>query len=290
MDFSTILSEATQISANTENKNKVRFLTKEEIAKLAPVAYAAEPTNPNLSKHYTFASTEKVINDMKTLGWEVTEARQPRKRNRSALYSYHMIIFHNTNPEYKILHTNKNGEDDSYYPEIILTNSHDGFTSFSFRIAIYQSSSDKRIVITTDDFTNIYIRHIGYSFEELQKLINTVMEQLPVQVAVMNKMQGRILTDDEKRALALSALRNRKNDQELQVPNFILDEILEPSEDEVEPINLWETFSIINRKMIDGEFTMVNKNGKLRKARKIKSIWKYIHYSQSIFATAYKMI
>lgn len=290
MNNQSISSVFQQVSLPGNYKGEVRFLSKEEIEKLAPVAYATEPTNPDLSKHYTFASTEKVIDDMKTLGWEVSEARQPRRRNKSALNSYHMIVFRNINPEYKISHTDTNGLDDSFYPEIILTNSHDGFTSFGFRIAIYQPKTDSRFVIATENFNNFNIRHIGYSFEELQQLISTVMEQVPVQVAVMNKMQNRIITDAEKRALALGALRFRKNDQELTVPDFILDEIVEPDENEIEPTTLWETFVIINHKMIDGNFTMMNKKGKMRKARKIKSIWKFIHYSQSIFATAYSMI
>ncbi len=269
----------------------ITALTKQQIETLAPAAMFTAPTNPNLSKHYVFASTEDVINDMEKLGWNVIDAQQPifrRHRASSIIRSYHMIVFRSTNPFYKISHTKSNGEHEDIYPEILLTNSHDGFSSFGFRIALYNANTNLRFIISTDSFNNVNIRHIGYSFEELQKLINTVMTELPNQITVMNKMQNRILTLDEKRALALAALRNRKNDDSFNVPDFILDEILE-NENGVDE-NLWDVFSTINYKMMEGCFTIQTKSGKIRKARRIKGIWKMIHHSQAMFAAAVKMI
>jgi hypothetical protein len=287
MNATSIISALDGISSSN---SKMRTLTKEEIMQLAPMAYATSPTNPDLSKHYVFASTEKVIDDMKKLGWDVVEANQPRRRKKSSFGSYHMIIFQNSDPSYKISHKNADGNDDFYYPQVILTNSHDGFSSFCFRIAIYHPNTDMRYIIATSSFNSLYLRHMGYSFEELQDLINKVMEEVPNQVVVMNNMQNRILTQNEKYALALAALRNRQNDPEFTVPNFILDEILEPKEKDNEPYNLWKTFAIITSKMIEGCFMIPGRNGKLRKARRITGISKYIHHSQILFAEAVKMI
>lgn len=288
MNTASIIS--TLVSNTSCSNSKMRTLTKDEIKQFAPMAYATAPTNPCLSKHYTFASTEKVIDDMKTLGWEVVEANQPRRRKKLSYGSYHMIIFQNSDPLYKIDHKDENGENNPYYPQVILTNSHDGFSSFCFRIAIYHPDTDMRYIIATPNFNSLYLRHMGYSFEELRDLINKVMEEVPNQVVVMNNMQNRILTQNEKYALALAALRNRQNDPEFTVPNFILDEILEPRENSNEPHNLWETFAIITSKMIDGCFMIPGRNGKLRKARKITGISKYIHHSQALFVEAAKMI
>lgn len=265
-----------------------KFLTTEDIKRLAPKVFCDAPTNPNLSKHYTFASSETVIEDMKKLGWEVVSASQPHPRRHNTVNSFHMVSFQN--PEIKITKTMSDGTTVvDCYPRIILTNSHDGFTSFQFRVGIYRVVCNNGLIIATDQFEAVRLRHIHYTFEELRNLVNTITELVPTQVEVMNRMQGRVLTQAEKNHLALTAIRNRSNNPEMEVMDFILEDIVTPVRPEDEGDDLWTVFNVIMEKMMSGEFQIEGKRG-LRKARKITSIWKNIHLNQDMFKAAVAMI
>ena len=108
------------------------YLTKEQIQKVAPLALAATPTNDKLSSKYLHINTENIIDDMAKLGWLPVQAAQRKSKGTGTIFSKHMVSFQN--PEIKI--KGKNGDD--AYPRILLTNSHDGFNSFQFRVGIFR--------------------------------------------------------------------------------------------------------------------------------------------------------
>lgn len=271
------------------NENEIKNeLTNEQIQSFAPNAFCKQPTNPNVSTKYVFASTETVIEDMKKLGWNVVEAKQPRKRS-STFRSYHMIAFQNENV--KIFKTDENGNKIvDCYPRIILTNSHDGFSSFKFMVGLYRLVCSNGLIIATKEFANYSIRHINYTFEELRELVNSVIAAIPTHIEIMNKMQNKILSNDEQRQLALAGLRFRKNDPELIVSTALLDELLEPTRKEDEGGTLWNTFNILQEKLMNGGFLMEGKTGKVRRARTIKAISKTVSFNQALFREASSLV
>ena len=118
------------------------FLSNDELKALCPHAFKDEPTNPNVSGKYIQANTMTVINDLAKLGWYPVQAKQCRaKKNSSGIRSFHMIALQN--PDIKIL---RNGEVDAY-PQIILTNSHDGFNSFKFMLGIFRLVCSNGLVV-----------------------------------------------------------------------------------------------------------------------------------------------
>jgi len=269
---------------NTESMNNVNVMSIEDMRRIAPHIFCSAPTNPHLSKHYTFASTQTVINDMAKLGWYVVDAAQPHPRRKSSVSSFHKVTFQGNST---ITRTLADGTEDVYYPRIVLTNSHDGYNSFCFRISLFRVNTGRDIIINTDKFEKIYLRHIGYSFEELRNLVNTVVEEVPNQVKVMNQMKDRVLSQEEKYKLAEAAIRARSTTQPDAIPDFILDEILESNG--CPDDNLWDVFNLIMDKLIDGDFRQLTKKG-VRKARMMKSVSKTITVSQAIFRAASELL
>ncbi len=47
------------------------YITKEQLREICPLAFASEPTNPDVSKKYLFVNTETVIDDLGKLGWKL---------------------------------------------------------------------------------------------------------------------------------------------------------------------------------------------------------------------------
>ena len=109
---------------NNRNQTSVMNLqgmSKEDIKKQCPVAYQTKASNA-VSENYTFIPTSKIIDDMDALGWKVGQATMVRSRKNSG-FQKHLIKFFN--PSIEI-----NGDDGTMYPQVLLTNSHDGKSSF----------------------------------------------------------------------------------------------------------------------------------------------------------------
>lgn len=273
------------------NDNKLgNFLTKEEMRKKAPYIFAGAPTNPNVSQKYVFANTETIIDDLAKLGWGVVDCKQQRANKRSNIRSFHMVCFQHP----KIYIEDENGNIDSY-PRIILTNSHDGFKSFKFMVGCFRAVCSNGLIIATNEFENIAIRHANYTFEELRKVVATAIQNVSDNIAVMNEMQETILNDEQKAELATKALaiRNGKTeDKKFKVTDEEIADVLEPIRDEDKGDSLWNVFNVLQEKMIKGIYQMKStKNGKMRKARAITGVAKDIEINQNLFkvASSYRM-
>lgn len=269
-----------------------RPMTKEEIKVKAPYVFAEAPTNPDVSNRYVMATTETIIDDMAKLGWDVVDCKQQRANKRSKVRSFHMLAFQN--PKVFITKIANNGEETvDCFPRIILTNSHDGFHSFKFMVGLFRCVCENGLVIATDTFADISIRHINYTFDELREMVAKAISTVSDNISVMNEMQKTILNEEQKKALATEALKIRGGDDEdkpLKVADDDLEDILTPVRKEDNANDLWTVFNILQEKIIKGNFRMIsNTNNKARKARPITGLAKDLEINQALFRYASSM-
>ena len=130
---------------------------------------------------------------------------------------------------------------------------------------------------------------MGYTFEELQKQIRAMVEQLPLTVESMNKMKGIQLSDDQAKELAKKALTTRFEDDQVDAMKIDLDKLLEPTRDEDKGSDLWSVFNVIQEKILEGDFTYMS-GAKIRKARKVKNFKQDLEINQKLFAMAAELI
>ena len=261
------------------------YLSTSEIKQRCPLAYATAPTNPKVSDKYVQANTSTVIDDMAKLGWYPVEAKQKKARkNSSGIQSFHMIAFQN--PDVKIMQ----GDDVEAYPRIILTNSHDGMASFRFRVGLYRCICSNGLVICDENFADLTIRHINYTFDDLRHLVVKTMTELPAYIEIMNKMKQTTLDKSQKYDFALKMLKLRKNvseDEQLNVSERTLVDILTPVRKEDEGDSLWNVFNVLQEKMIKGGVMVESgKEDKLRKMRPVKSFARDLSVNYKMFDTA----
>ena len=277
------------------NDSLHRPMTKDEIRQKAPYIFAEGATNPGVSDRYVFANTETIIDDMAKLGWDVVDCKQQRANKRSNVRSFHMVAFQNKSVF--ITKTASDGtEEIDCFPRIILTNSHDGFNSFKFMVGLFRLVCSNGLVVATETFANVAIRHINYTFDELREIVAKAIFNVSDNIKVMNEMQGTILTDEQKRALAneAMAIRNGSSDDEDEKPVKLSDDdiedILSPLREEDKGDDLWTVFNLLQEKIIKGSFKMLSPtNGKVRKARPITGVARDIEINQALFRYASEM-
>jgi len=255
------------------------FLNSEQIKKQASSIFT-ETAAPTVSDKFTHIPTFKVIEDMEKLGWGVVDAKQVKARKEGTVgFQKHLVVFRNDDVVI-------NGADgDTVFPQILLTNSNDGKNAFTFTAGLFRMVCENGLVISTEQFNDVKMRHMGYTFEELQVQIKEMVELLPLTVESMNKMKQIELNADQTKILAKKALSTRFTEEQVEVLNVDLDELLKPTRDEDKGSDLWTVFNVIQEKILSGEFSYML-GAKVRKARKVKNFKQDMDINQKLFAMA----
>jgi len=283
---------STMISFRDNNISE-KFLTNDEVKRLCPSAFKTAPTNPDVSEKYTYANTATVINDLEKLGWRPVQAKQCRKKEGSkGIRSFHMIALQNENV--KIVDRDKDGgETIDSYPRIILTNSHDGFNSFMFRVGLIRLCCSNGLCVGDSMLSEFSIRHINYTFERLREVVSKVIENIPNIVNTMNRMKKVILNDEQKHNIAKEMIKIRKGiglNAKVDVDDDTISDILTPLRPEDDGNSLWNVFNVCQEKMTKGLFSLPGKNNKYRKQRRITSIKRDIDYNSRLWDVAAKYL
>jgi len=261
------------------------YLTKDQIRNSSPLVFADAPTNPDVSNKYLFVNTETIIDDLEKLGWlPVQAAQRASRKSEGTIFSKHMVAFQN--PNIKIT----SGDGDDAYPRILLTNSHDGMQAFKFSVGIFRMVCSNGLVVADEQFSDFKIKHKGYTFGELRNVVKQAVEDLPNRVQVMNDMKDRVLTEDEKRKLALDAMLIRAGVKEIQYDEETITDILDPKRDADKGDDLWRVFNVIQEKITQGDFHAALTGAKVRKVRKIKSFEKDMKVNKELFKLATALV
>ena len=246
------------------NLSNSGFLTQEQLRAQAPSIFADKGIE-SLSRHYTHIPTSRVMEDMAKLGWGVIDGKQIKSK-KSDGFQKHLVVFRNEN----IVITSEDG--DTVYPQILLTNSHDGRSSFVFRAGLFRLVCENGLV--------------GYSFDELRIKIKEMVMQLPLTVESIKKMKAVELNEVKTKEFVTEALKIRFTKEQFEGYVFDINEILEPTRKEDEGKDLWSVFNVVQEKLLSGDFQYQAMNGRDRKARKVKNFHMDIDINQKLFALA----
>jgi len=254
-------------------------LSMADIKKTAPSVFQTNQ-KAGLSGHYVHIPTDKVINDMIQLGWKPCQAVEIKARKKSTIgYQRHMIKFFNPSIEIEGV----NG--DNVYPQILLTNSHDGLSSFKFQIGLFRLVCSNGLVVMDTSYGDFKLRHMGYTFTELQTKVSDAVAAFPGLVKKINEFQSVELSDWQVKKFAKSAALVRFGDNvKVDIGTLLKIDRVEDSGN-----NLWTVFNRVQEKLINGDcsYTM---GAKVRKARAIKNFSMDLKINEALWKLAEEYI
>ena len=291
-----------QIDKNAE------FKTKDELREIAPSIFSTKPS-PEVSKKYSHIPTDKLIDDMELLGWKVIDAKEVNARTKGTRgFQKHLVVFRNPDIVINQMPNNivqsstsptgyrrtdgtfaKKNPIDTVFPQILLTNSHDGKNAFTFTAGLFRMICENGLVISTNEFEKVAIRHMGYDFEELQKQITEMTERLPLTVESMNNMIDTKMNQKSILKFAKDMLAVRFPEDELRRITIDMDEFITPVRPEDKGDDLWSVFNEIQEKIIEGDFDYTI-GTKHRKARQIKNFKQDMDLNSKMFDVALEYV
>ena len=289
-----------QLAFVNATANKVKnheALNDSEIELLCPVAMKTTMTNNEVSKlglsdHYSFVPTINVVNDLRELGFECVDAVQVKARKKTTNgYQKHMLTFEH--PKYKI-------EGAEEYPQLLLTNSHDGGNAFTLSAGIFRLVCSNGLVIKTEDYGSSRLVHKGYSFEAVQELVNefnVTLDEVLTRVTAMKRVQ---LTKAQQIEFAKQAALLRftaKSYNEDNIADVVdIDGLLNVGRKEDAGNGLYEVFNRVQESLVQGNYLYAS-NGKVkdadtktRKARPIKNFKQSINVNQKLSELAFALV
>lgn len=233
----------------------------------------------NTSEKYSHIPTDQVIKDMELLGWNVVDAKEVNAR-KNVGFQKHLVVFRNND----VVINGKDG--DTVYPQILLTNSHDGKNSFSFQAGLFRMICENGLVISTKQFEAMKIRHMGYDFETLQNVIKNTISNLDLTVESMNKMKQVELSKEQTFEFAKQLLQTRVAGSDNTFDNITINQVLETQRPEDAGNGLWEVFNRVQENIVEGNFQYLTRTGKRRYARPIKNFRQDMNINANLYETA----
>ena len=287
---------------------KSQKLSKDELREIAPSIFSTVPS-PEVSKKYSHIPTDKLLDDMELVGWNVIDAKEVAARTKGTRgFQKHLVVFRNDDIVINQMPNNivesstsptgyrrtdgtfaKKNPIDTVFPQILLTNSHDGKNAFTFTAGLFRMICENGLVVSTNEFEKVAIRHMGYDFDELQVQINEMVERLPLTVESMNNMIDTKMTQNSIVKFAKDMLAVRFPEDELRRITIDMDEFITPVRPEDKGDDLWSVFNVIQEKIIEGDFDYTI-GTKHRKARQIKNFKQDMDLNSKMFDVALEYV
>jgi len=278
--FSTAQQLINTVNQKIENRES---LTMDELKMICPEISTPE-INPELRKHlgisdkYVHVPTEQVIEDVMKLGWSPINAYRVNSRKKRNGVGRHMVKFVN----YDFMQEGK-----TEYPELLLTNSHDGTTAFKLDVGIFRLVCSNGMVIKSQDFGSMKVRHYGYDFETIKGAVNKLVEQIPDYLKQVEDMKEQELERKQMLEFAREAALLRFKTANIETIDKLVDvdDLLESTRKEDEGNGLWEVFNRLQEKVVNGKFNYAL-GKKERKARPVKGFKSQVKLNQDLWELA----
>ncbi len=257
------------------SKNALKTLN---LMAVAPSIFTDEPAS-GMSNRYEHVSTMKIVDALCREGWTPSFAVEKRSRLAGRIgYQKHMIRFRRGTPE-------RVGDT---IPELLLTNSHDGSTSFKIQGGLFRLVCGNGLVIADRTFGQVRMRHVGFDAAYALAVAEDFSGRLPQIGLMVDAMQSRVLTPAERTRLAVRAIRLRWPGRR----GFRIRprQLLKERRRDDSGSNLWLSYNVIQENLMRGGLETNLKNEKSRTSRPVRSIDETIRLNTGLWELASAMI
>lgn len=243
-----------------------------------------------LSEKYKFIPTTRVVDVLQGMGWKAVKAQQMTVRNEDRQgYQKHLIRFRQMDAPSIV-------QKDQVFPEIVLTNSHDGLASFQIMAGLFRVVCSNGLTVADSMFETHRIKHMGYADDQVQEAVESITATVPKIAGRVKDFSDIELTRDEQGVYAMAALTAKYGEDEMQKREFVIDRIISPYRTADKLPSLWNTFNVVQEKLINGGRFAIKKQIKgereIRKpvkARKVNSITEDIRINRALWMLTEQM-
>lgn len=232
--------------------------------------------HPRVSAKYQLVPTKLIAQKFFDLGFKVDEYKSVRVRDASRIgYQKHFV---------RLSHpTLLNTKHDDVKLQLLVTNSHDGSSSFSIKLGIFRLVCSNGLVVGTT-FEAVTLRHTGRILEEIDGAVERMVAQTKKLDEALERMKTRTMTAEEIAKFYNEAVKIRYG------ANYGKDDVVVTSRRTADDAN--DLFTVYNRAqeaLIRGSEARGG-NGRFRQRRAITNINKDLTINEKLFDLAYSYV
>ncbi len=147
------------------------------------------------------------------------------------------------------------------------------------------------LVVADSMFATHKVLHMGFQDQKVIDAVYDVVETTPKIMSRVNEFRQITLTRPEQEVLAESALAVRYDDEQLKARNYDVAMLLHPKRREDEKPTLWNTYNVLQEKLVSGgQFERNPRNRyRMNKVRGITSVTEDIRINKGLWMLAERM-
>lgn len=219
-------------------------LTNTQLQQVAPSVFATQPWD-NMSARYAFIPTIAIVDKMRSEGFLPVAATQSRTRIAGKQdFTKHLIRFRDMRsgnvPAIRSL-----GE---IYPELILTNSHDGASTYKLDAGLFRLVCLNGMVVGDAEISRMNVRHSGNP-DGIIEASYRIVEEFPKVLDSVERFSRLRLEAGQQVAFATAAIPLRYDEGEAPITPV---QLLRVRRTQDQDPTLWNTFNTVQENMVNG--------------------------------------
>ena len=260
----------------------MNFLTNDQIHRIAPSVFAQQADN-NRSERYRFVPTIEVVDALRDEGFMPMRVTASRAKTEDGVeYVKHNIRFRREQDM-----NTKLAKVGGVFPEIALTNSHNGTSGFIVDPALLRLVCSNGLVVSNSQGALRY-RHGGKDDLTGRVLegVFSIVEDFPRVADKVEEWSELQLTNEQRFAFAKAALPLRFDEEDGVDPMRLLDHRRYGDHKH----DLFSTFNVVQENLVRGGVPMSrSETGRRRNAREIKSVDRDLKLNRALWTLASEM-
>jgi hypothetical protein len=260
--------------------SQTQILSPDRLRQIAPSVFASNPWG-GMSDRYKFVPTGDVLDIIAGLGFYPVKASQSKSRiPGKGEFTRHMLrLRHEDNLRQNV------GEE---FPELVLTNSHDGTSAYRFMSGIFRLVCSNGMVVSSADFGSISVKHSGGNDFE-QRIIDatySVVEDMPKTVEQIGEWKQLQLPPPVQAAYATAAheLLGETVRDHIKPEKLLQARRTEDAADRsTGERSLWTTFNTVQENLTKGGLTGFTERGRRTRTRPVKAVETDIRLNRALW-------
>lgn len=256
-----------------------RVLSSADIMRTAPSVFAAYPWH-GMSDRYKFIPTNHVLDVLGDMGFRPVRATQSKSRiEGKSDFTRHMVrLRHDDHVRPERVRV---GDE---FPEIILTNSHDGASTYVIQGGIWRKVCDNGLCVESGAAAGFRqsIRHQGSEHDFDRRVIDVTHEvsaMLPMAMRTVQEWRGIEMSQRQRVALARNAITFRESPLE-NPANFLRTRRAEDVRDDV-----WTTMNVVQENVMRGGVRGRTADNRYVRSRPINSVDGEMRFNRHLWET-----
>ena len=235
-----------------------------------------DQAHPRVSAKYQLVPTKMIADKFFSLGFQVDEYKQVRVRDGSRQgYQKHFV---------RLSHpTLLNTKHSDVKLQLLVTNSHDGSSSFSIKLGIFRLVCSNGLVVGSV-FESVTLRHTGRILEEIDGAVERMVAQVKKLDEALDAMKDRRLTAEDVGKFYDDAVKIRYGQNTgIEDVHITPRRVADYGED------LFTVYNRVQEALIRGG-EVRGANGRFRQRRAITNINKDVMINEKLFNLAYSYV